>query len=64
MAKRMIIKKHTIRQYNLSDIAKMWSWCAISEALKLFEQTMYTCKEKTIIFLILSYLVALTRGML
>jgi hypothetical protein len=36
-----IIRKHTTRQHNLPDVAQTSTWRAISEVLKLFEQTMY-----------------------
>jgi hypothetical protein len=42
----MIIRMHATRQHNLPDIAKTSSWLAISEVLKLFEQTMYILPDR------------------
>jgi hypothetical protein len=37
----MIIRKYATLQHNLPDIAKEWSWHAVSEVLELVEQTTY-----------------------
>jgi hypothetical protein len=42
----MTIRKHATKQHNLPDIAKTYSWRAISKVPRLFEQTAYSSAMK------------------